>query len=287
MTEPILMLPTPLVTIHWVNAHLHHPQLVLIDCRFALDNPQQGRQLYEQRHLPGAFYLDLNADLSSPMHVHGGRHPLPEVPTLVRKLEAIGISSEPTTAVVLYDSTKNAFAARLWWLLRYLGHESVAVLDGGFSAWEDAQFPLATQLPTVPKQGKFVPHVQTDWVASRADVLRGQAMDEVHLVDARSPERYRGEQEPIDPIAGSIPGAVNLFWQTNLDENGQFKSPTALEKVWSTVPSSTQDIFYCGSGVTACVNLLAQAVMNKPLPKLYVGGWSDWCTYETAHAEPQ
>lgn len=278
MTEPVLSLPTPLVDIHWVHTHLHNPQLIIVDCRFALSDPQEGRQLYEQCHVPGAFYLDLNDDLSGPVQAHGGRHPLPDISTFVHKLETLGISSEPATSVVVYDSTKNAFAARLWWLLRYLGHEAVAVLDGGFPGWETAQLPLETQPPPLPNPGRFIPHLHPEWVVSREEVLHRQQTQVSQLVDARSPERYRGEHEPIDPVAGSIPGAVNLFWQNNLDSRGRFQSPTALASMWSALPTTDQDIFYCGSGVTACVNLLAQAVMSKPLPKLYVGGWSDWCT---------
>ncbi len=272
-------LPTPLVDIHWLQAHLSDPKVVIVDCRFALSNPQQGRQEYLSGHLPGAFYLDLNQDLSSPVKQHGGRHPLPSLEPFVNKLETLGISSEPATQVVAYDATKGAFAARLWWLLRYLGHESVAVLDGGFPAWQAADFPLESDI-AVRSPGQFIPHPQVDWVVDRTTVLEGQTQQDQVLVDARSPERYRGEQEPIDPIAGSIPHAINLFWQANLDERGYFKSPEELRQIWHNLPTAEQSIYYCGSGVTACINLLAQAVMKKPIPQLYVGGWSDWCSYQ-------
>jgi len=274
-----LTLPTPLVDIDWLQDHLDHPDLVIIDCRFALDDPQQGRRAYEQGHLPGAFYLDLNQDLSSPVQSHGGRHPLPRLDELVAKLEALGIKSEPPTGVVAYDATKGAFAARLWWLLRYLGHDQVAVLDGGFPAWDAAQRPLEQTLPVLPHTGYVVPHLRTDWVVSRDQVIQRQGQEVGGLVDARSPARYRGEQEPIDPIAGSIPGAVNRFWQDNLDAAGRFKSVTDLQAQWQPIPTTDESVFYCGSGVTACVNILAQAVCDRPLPKLYVGGWSDWCSY--------
>lgn len=279
MSETSSSLPSPLVDIAWVKAHLNDPQVVIVDCRFALNDPQQGRQAYEQGHVPGAFYLDLNQDLSSPVQAHGGRHPLPDLTTFVNKLEVLGISSNPATQVVAYDATKGAFAARLWWLLRFLGHEAVAVLDGGFPAWETAGLPIESTLPTQPSAGRFIPQVQASWVVSREEVINQQAEGEILLVDARSPERYRGEQEPIDPIAGSIPGAQNFFWQNNLNAQGFFKSPEALTILWNATPEAQNPIFYCGSGVTACVNLLAQARMNKPLPKLYVGGWSDWCSY--------
>jgi thiosulfate/3-mercaptopyruvate sulfurtransferase len=270
-------LSTPLVTVDWLRAHHQDTNVVTVDCRFALDDPQQGRTVYEAGHIPGAFYLDLNIDLSSPVQTHGGRHPLPNVKTLSERLQSLGISAN--TIVIAYDASKGAFAARLWWLLRYLGHDRVAVLDGGFPAWQQARYFTTTITPETPPVGNFQPQIQAEWVVDRAAVLAHQAAGKVTLVDARSPERYRGEIEPIDPIAGSLPGAENLFWQLNLDERGQFKSPTELASLWAKIPSENL-VFYCGSGVTACINLLAYAVMQRPLPKLYAGGWSDWCSYE-------
>ncbi|MEM6437873.1 MAG: sulfurtransferase [Cyanobacteria bacterium P01_D01_bin.115] len=270
----------PLVDIDWVRVHLDDPKTVIIDCRFALNDAQAGRRAYDAGHLPGAFYLDLNQDLSSPVQTHGGRHPLPDLKQLVTTLEALGISSQPATQVVAYDATKGAFAARLWWLLRYLGHSQVAVLDGGLPAWQAADYLLETQIPVLPKTGQFIPQVQTHWTVDRDYILQNQTASSIVLVDARSPERYRGEQEPIDPMAGALPNAVNQFWQTNLDEQGHFHDPTVLKAQWQDVIEVNESIFYCGSGVTACVNLLAQAHMGRPLPKLYVGGWSDWCSYE-------
>jgi len=284
-TTPNESVPTPLVDIDWLKDHLEDPQVVIIDCRFSLNHPHEGRQSYEKGHVPGAFYLDLNHDLSSPVKTHGGRHPLPEVNHLVAMLETLGISSDPATQVIAYDSTKGAFAARLWWLLRYLGHDAVAVLDEGWPAWQDAGYPLEQTRPELPSKGQFTPRIQTDWVVDRNTVIQQKDTPETMLVDARSPERYRGEQEPIDPIAGAIPGAMNFFWQTNLDDQGRFHSPDELAERWKAIPSANNSIFYCGSGVTACVNLLAHAAMAQPMPKLYVGGWSDWCSYETSPQE--
>ncbi|NER81432.1 MAG: sulfurtransferase [Leptolyngbya sp. SIO1D8] len=280
-------MPTPLVDIGWLQAHLHRREVVLIDCRFALSAPHQGRQAYEQGHLPGAYYLDLNQDLSSPARAHGGRHPLPDIDKLVAKLEALGITSNPATAVVAYDSTKGAFASRLWWLLRYLGHENVALLEGGFPAWQAAQFPLEQTVPSKPEPGSFIPCVQSDWVVDHDEVTQQKGIPGTLLVDARSPERFRGEQEPIDPIAGSIPGAMNIFWQSNLDAEGKFKQPPQLQQVWDVIPQAENSIFYCGSGVTACVNILAQTLLGRPMAKLYLGGWSDWCSYYSAGSSRQ
>jgi len=279
MTASSLSLPTPLVDIQWLADHLHAPNLVVVDCRFSLGDPQQGRAEYLTGHIPGAVYLDLNQDLSSPVQQYGGRHPLPDIDPFVAKLERLGISSQPATPVIAYDATKGAFAARLWWLLRYLGHDAVAVLDGGFLAWQAAQLSLTPDVPERPL-GQFSPTLQTDWVANRSTVITSQTQKSKVLVDARSPERYQGLQEPIDPVAGAIPQALNFFWQSNLDEQGYFKTPAELAQLWQTIPATGESIYYCGSGVTACVNLLAQAVMQRPIPQLYVGGWSDWCSYE-------
>lgn len=280
MRQPDLAMPTPLVNSAWLQAHLEHPGLVIIDCRFALRDPQQGRSTYTSGHIPGAHYLDLNQDLSGPVQSHGGRHPLPDLDTFVAKLEALGVSSNPATAVIAYDATKGAFAARLWWLLTYLGHHNVAVLDGGWPAWEAARLPIETVAPTAPRiPGRFTSQPQLDWIVDRAYVQQHKDQAGTVLVDSRSPERYRGEHEPIDPIAGSIPGAINIFWQENLDDQGRFKPEPELRQPWAKTAAAASAIVYCGSGVTACVNILAHRLMNRPIPKLYVGGWSDWCSF--------
>lgn len=286
MSQSAVGMPTPLVDIGWLHEHLNDPRIVIIDCRFSLSDSDLGHQDYLQGHIPGAFYLGLDQDLSGVVEAHSGRHPLPPQATLIAKLESLGIASKPATNVIAYDSTKGAFAARLWWLLRYLGHSSVAVLDGGFPAWQAAGHPISSTIPTAQQAGQIIPNVQTHWVVEREDVLEQQRQGESFLVDARSPERFRGEQEPIDPIAGSIPGATNFFWQWNLDENGYFKDSTELRKQWDSIPSSNSPVFYCGSGVTACVNILAQAALTRPLPKLFVGGWSAWCTHPTKLKQP-
>lgn len=275
-----LMLPTPLVDADWVARHLNHPDLVIVDCRFSLGNPQLGRQQYDCGHLPGSFYLDLNQDLSGPVGRHGGRHPLPVLEDFVTELEQIGVRSHPKTAVVAYDDSRGAFASRLWWLLRYLGHESVAVLQGGFSEWRDRRLPITVDTPQqVAGTENFVAHPHTDWVLTYEQVREWRQHNAGVFVDARSPERFRGEVEPIDPIAGSIPGAVNYFWQAVVDAKGHFLSPLALQHHWSSLDAANEAIMYCGSGVTACVNLLSREVAGYAPAKLYVGGWSDWCSY--------
>jgi thiosulfate/3-mercaptopyruvate sulfurtransferase len=270
--------PTNLVEPNWLVAHLDDPNIVVVDCRFALMEPDKGRQQYEAGHIPGAYYLDLNQDLSSPVQKHGGRHPLPDWGAFVAKLEAIGVSSEPPTLVVAYDDSRYAFASRLWWLLKYLGHDAVAVLNGGLQGWQRQGYELSQAMPEAAV-GQFTPNPQPDWIVDIDTVRQRKDQPGVMLVDAREPSRYRGEQEPIDPVAGSIPGAVNYFWQDVSEGEGRMRSQADLAAHWSALDDAEEVIVYCGSGVTACVNLLSCAIAGKPIGKLYVGGWSDWCSY--------
>lgn len=270
-----------LVSVAWLADHGHEPDLVVVDCRFALADPTLGQRQYDEGHIPGAVYLDLNRDLSSPVQPHGGRHPLPDLAPFSQRLASLGISNATAnpTRVVAYDDSRFAFASRLWWLLKYLGHEAVAVLDGGWAAWQEGSYPVTIDTPTATP-GTFIPQPQPSWIISRDEVRRRQQDSDLVLIDSRSPERYRGEVEPIDPIAGHIPGAVNQFWQAASSDNGQMRSPQELAQQWEAWGNTAEAIVYCGSGVTACVNLLSQAVAGKPLSQLYVGGWSDWCSYE-------
>ncbi|MGB3138152.1 MAG: sulfurtransferase [Nodosilinea sp.] len=271
--------PRNLVTAAWLVQHLADPNVVVVDCRFALAAPLQGQQQYATSHIPGAWHLDLNQDLSSPVQAHGGRHPLPDPDVFSTRLSALGIESRgaESTLVVAYDDARFAFASRLWWLLRYLGHDAVAVLDGGWTGWVREGYPTTAQRPQ-QRQGSFTPAPRQDWIVD-IDAVR-QRGDEVTLIDSRSPERYRGEVEPIDPIAGSIPGAVNYFWQTVSEPSGQMKAPNHLAQHWAGLSDTDEVIVHCGSGVTACVNLLAQTLAGLPVARLYVGGWSDWCSYQ-------
>jgi thiosulfate/3-mercaptopyruvate sulfurtransferase len=253
------------------------PPLVVVDCRFSLADPQLGQRQYAEAHIPSARYLDLEQHLSGPIQPQTGRHPLPAVAQFSQTLAAIGIQLGKTR-VVAYDDSKGAFAARLWWLLGYLGHDAVAVLDGGWQSWLAQGYDTATGAPdplSSPATHTPVPAPRTDWVVDRAQVkLRSHP---TRLIDSRAPERYRGEVEPIDPVAGHIPGAENAFWQAVIDDQGKLRSQPELQQHWQQFGPTDQAIVYCGSGVTACVNLLSQAVAGYPLSKLYVGGWSEWC----------
>jgi len=282
---------------------------VILDCRFNLMQPDQGEQAYAAAHLPGAIYVHLDRDLAAPVQEHGGRHPLPSPTALTNLFTRLGIVRGQTD-VIVYDSSRFAFAARVWWLLRYCGHDRVFILDGGFPAWTALGLPvesgaiadceqpspptpeLTPQILAQPDLPTFQAQLQTDWVVSREQLLECQTNPAIQVIDAREPARYRGEVEPIDPFAGHIPGALNYPWQTITDGDGWAIAPEHHWQRWQNFPACDAVVAYCGSGVTACVVLLSLAIaqhyqaehhLTPPLPqgKLYAGSWSDWCSYIT------
>lgn len=269
--------PNFVVSAGYLNAHLDDPQVVIVDCRFSLAAPELGYQQYQVGHIPGAHYLHLNKDLSAPVGRHGGRHPLPDANKLAEKLAEIGVNFQETQ-VVAYDDSRLAFAARLWWLLRYLGHDKVALLDGGWTAWHSQGYPVTDALLT-NQPGIFVPQLRDDWVVDIEAVKARKDFPGVVLVDSRESDRYLGKHEPIDPIAGHIPGAVNYPWQDVTNIQGYLRSTSEQKQRWSDVEPGTEAIVYCGSGVTACVNLLSLELAGIHTSKLYAGSWSDWCSY--------
>ena len=280
----------PIVSADWLRLHLEDSSVVVIDCRFSLMEPAAGRKQYDISHIQGAHYLDLNQDLSQAVQAHGGRHPLPDVQTFSSKLRAMGIDDD--TWVVLYDSARLSYAARAWWLLRYLGHDRTLLLNGGWQAWTGMHYPTTKELPETIS-GNFTPVVQSDWTVDINHIKTAINPSSV-LIDSRETVRYRGDREPIDPIAGHIPGAINYPWQQVTDERGFINAELQADrwanlqdntetKINPTEPNPTEDnpteiIVYCGSGVTACVNLLSLSLAGHHA-KLYVGGWSDWCSY--------
>lgn len=270
-------LPTPLVSVSWLRAHLRDPRVRVLDARYALNDPLTGRIAYLGGHVPGAVYADLETDLSGPVQPDGagGRHPLPDPAALAAWLGSVGVGND--SLVVCYDdpSTGQGFyAARAWWLLRWLGHAGVAVLDGGWPAWVAAGGEVSTDDPS-PTPVTFVPDVQADFVATAADVqARGAG---TVLIDSRAPGRYRGEVEPIDRKAGHIPGAVNRDWTGALDGSGHWRDAGAQAARLDAGGAPT--VTYCGSGVSATPNLLARELAGVPLGpdnRLYAGSWSDW-----------
>ena len=261
----------------WLANHLDHPQVVIIDCRFQLADPNWGQVEYHYSHIPVAYYLDLNQDLSSPVQQHGGRHPLPEMNTLAQKFAAMGIVKNKTL-VVAYDDSRFAFAARLWFLLRYLGHSSVVLLDGGWHGWQKHNYPMDNIIPE-SRSGRFTAEPNLSWLVDIDEVKSAQNQASTVIVDSRDRDRYLGIREPIDPIAGRISGAVNSPWKQVSDESGYLKSTAAQLKLWQDYQQAENIIVYCGSGVTACVNLFSLSLAGFKNTKLYEGGWSDWCSY--------
>lgn len=249
--------------------------VVMADCRAgSADDRAAGRRAYLAGHIPGAVYFHLEEDLSGPEGKHGGRHPLPDPAIIAAQLGAAGIG--PGVAVVAYDET-GPYAARLWWLLHWLGHDDVALLDGGINAWKAAGQPVTDELPA-PQPRSFVPSPRPELVATMSDVRHRPAAEVV--VDARSAPRFAGVPDPLDPKQGHIPGAVNRFWGDNLNADGSWKSPAELAARFAGLPEGRQLIHQCGSGVTACANIVAMTAAGLDPGRLYVGSWSDWCSWD-------
>jgi thiosulfate/3-mercaptopyruvate sulfurtransferase len=252
--------------------------VLVFDCGFDLANPDAGEQAYAAGHIPGAHYLHLDRDLSGPKTGKNGRHPLPARDTLVATFAKHGLKQNQQ--VVAYDGQGGGYAARLWWLLRWLGHDSVAVLDGGLQAWQAAGQKLDTATPAAPAQGDFKAAAPLAVTVDARHVLANINGGEQVVVDARSPDRYRGENETIDPVAGHIPGALNRFFKDNLTADGRFKSAHTLRDEFTAVIGQKQPehvVLQCGSGVTACHNALAMEVAGLHGAALYAGSWSEWC----------
>jgi thiosulfate/3-mercaptopyruvate sulfurtransferase len=254
------------------------PAVAVLDCRFDLAAPAAGRQAYLRQHIPTARYADLNRDLSGPPSASSGRHPLPQPERIAARLAELGVGD--ASQVVAYDDANGSIAARAWWLLRWLGHERVAVLDGGFKAWVAAGGALESgEPPRPPPASAFTPRVEPSAVVTTAELIEALKSPQNLLVDARAAERFTGAVEPLDPVAGHVPGAVNHPFSANLNSDGRFLPPTQLKRQWlerlaGTPPAKVTAM--CGSGVTACHNLLALEMADLKGAKLYAGSWSEW-----------
>jgi thiosulfate/3-mercaptopyruvate sulfurtransferase len=267
-----------IVSMEWLAKHYEDRDVVVVDCRFALGKPESGREGYVKDHIPGAFYLDLERDLSGPIQEHGGRHPLPDLGDLSLKLGELGVDSSKT--VVAYDDQGGAMASRLWWLLRFLNHERVRVMDEGYSQWKAAGYPVTDAPTPAAAPALFSPKVQRQMLISILELKEKLGAPNVTLIDSREPKRYLGLEEPIDKVAGHIPTAQNYFWKEVLDGNGRWKSEDTLQERFGGVHPEDEVIVYCGSGVTACPNVLALNEAGYKKVRLYAGSWSDWISYE-------
>lgn len=266
---------SPLISAEQLASKLGDADLLVVDTRFKLEDIGYGRLAYDNAHIPGAFYMDLNKDLSARV-IPGetGRHPLPDVGEFEARLRKIGLRK--IDHVVIYDDGPGVYAARLWWMLNWLGHHRVSVLDGGIGAWRQAGLMLSSEISVRPWPSDFVARPNNSLVIDAAQILQGDA--HLQLLDARAPERFRGEVEPIDPVAGHIPGAMCLPCLANLGADGLWLPAQQLLERFPVLPEGQQRVCYCGSGVTACHNILAAVVAGLPMPTLYAGSWSEWIT---------
>lgn len=270
------MIHSTLIDASTLAAHLHDSRWVLLDCRFDLTDAGAGEKAYAAGHIEGARYAHLDRDLAAPPTATSGRHPLPDPADFARRAGAWGIDA--ATQVIAYDQGNSFYAARAWWLFRWLGHERVAVLDGGLAAWTRSGGSLSDAAPRIQPRG-FIARPDPRRVADVDEVLGHLGNATVRLVDARSPERYAGGSESIDPVSGHVPGAMNHHYGRNLDAAGLMHSADALRSEWTSTlggAPAEQMIAMCGSGVSACVNLLAMEHAGIRGARLYPGSWSEW-----------
>ncbi|MBK9615521.1 MAG: sulfurtransferase [Uliginosibacterium sp.] len=272
MPHTLLIAPAELA------AHFDKPDWFVFDVRHELQDTEAGRTAYRAGHIPGAIFLHMDEDLSAGKTGKNGRHPLPDRDAFAARLAALGVA--PGTQVVAYDAAGGMMAARLWWMLRWLGHEKVAVLDGGWPAWA-THYPISTDTPPARPAGTLQAHVPLTRQVSAAEVLTNINKKEKLVLDARGPDRFRGENETMDPVGGHIPGARNRCFRDNLGPDGCFKDAATLRQEFLATLGDfapTQVISQCGSGVTACHNLLAMEQAGLPGAALYPGSWSEWCS---------
>jgi len=271
------MIENAILSTDELESHLGSPNWVIVDCRFDLANPDWGFQVYLESHIPGAVFAHLNNDLSGQITPSTGRHPLPDGNYFSLKLGEWGIT--PGTHVVVYDANGGAFAARMWWMLRMIHHPSAYVLEGGFPKWQNESRQIQSRCNQKGNLNYGKVEFDRNMFATSEDIVSLLDNPDILIIDARSAERYIGENEPIDPIAGHIPSAVNRFHGLNLQPDGTFKSPTTLlaefNELLHDVPSQNT-IVYCGSGVTSCHHMLAMRISGLSEGQVYIGSWSEW-----------
>jgi thiosulfate/3-mercaptopyruvate sulfurtransferase len=266
-----------LVTTRELADCLDDPQWVVFDTRHDLMDAEKGRKAYAAGHIPGAYFVHVDDDLAGPKTGKNGRHPLPDIQQFAARMNQRGVG--PETQVVVYDDMGGNFAVRLWWMLRWLGHERVALLDGGYPLWAKEGRAISTEVPP-PRKGAFSPRPRLGATVDTPFVERFREDPAVRLLDARAAERFAGLQEPIDPVAGHVPGAVNRFWQKNLQPDGRFKTAQSLRTELEAAlggASAEKAVHMCGSGVTACHNMFAMELAGLSGGRLYPGSWSEWC----------
>lgn len=261
--------------IKWLLKNINEKNVRIVDCRFSLLDPQKGKSEYQKSHIPGAVFFDLEQDLSAAVQEHGGRHPLPNLEEFAGKLEKAGIGDN--IAVIAYDAGEGAFAARFWWLLHYLGHNDVYVLDGGYQGWLEGNHPVNNEIPVFEKAELQI-FIRNELLATVEEVKQAVNKKDKILIDSRELNRYLGLQEPIDKKAGHLPGAINKPWQEGFI-NQRYKSSDEQRQRFSELKPDQEIIVYCGSGVTAVPNFLSLTEAGFKHVKLYAGSFSDWISY--------
>ena len=264
-----------------LTGHSALAEVIVFDCRFSLADAQQGRRKYDEGHLPQAIYVHLDNDLAGKITDQTGRHPLPDADSFSCKLQQWGV--DQAHQVVVYDDAGGAIAARMWWMLRWMGHQNVALLDGGYPAWVNAGLPVSTKEPeiSVPSTGSRYTEARHSMQVAVGQLVPELEAGTIRLFDARNAVRYAGKREPIDPVAGHVPGAENLSFEGNLDADGFFLTPGQLRHRFGSIfesqaPEKKEIVHMCGSGVTACHNILAMEIAGISNTRLYVGSWSEW-----------
>lgn len=267
----------------WLIENLENEEIKIVDCRFDLGQPELGKELYQENHIPGAFYFDLKEQLSGPVSKHGGRHPLPELRELKKDIEKVGI--DHTKTVIAYDNGSGQYASRFWWLLSYMGHDKVYILNGGFNDWQAEDYPVTKEIPkSAPAEYEI--NIQEEMLATFEEVkeIADKNKSDAVLIDSRAHDRYLGKVEPMDKIAGHIPGAINKVWEESLVE-GSFKEGKEQKERFTEIDPEEPVVVYCGSGVTATPNYIALKMAGFKNVKLYAGGYSDWISYDDNEVE--
>ncbi|MFD1038271.1 sulfurtransferase [Virgibacillus byunsanensis] len=273
-----------LISISRLKKRLENKQnnTVIVDVRFQLNDPDAGRKVYLEDHIPGAIYMDLKKDLSGKVEKHGGNHPLPDMNMFANKIGNIGIDHH--TTVVIYDQSNDMFAARMWWLLHYLGHKKVYVLEGGYERWVSEGNEVTDEIPALETK-EFHPVFQEDQVVHIEEVKEKMSDNKAVLLDSRGKDRYLGKSEPMYAKAGHIPGAKNFVWKDVLNEDGSWKKDDQLKSHFSSLSKDDEIIVSCGSGVSACPNVLALKAIGYKNVRLYPGSYSDWISYDENEVE--
>ncbi|HUY40958.1 MAG TPA: sulfurtransferase [Candidatus Dormibacteraeota bacterium] len=268
------MAATTIVSPETLRERLDDPQWIVVDCRFNLQDIAAGRRAYEAGHIPGAFFADLEHDLAGEKTGTNGRHPLPDPERFAESLRSLGARDE--TQLVAYDEGADMYAARLWFLCRWIGHDAVAVLDGGIAGWRALGLPISTQAPRTRARGTLRVVLRPELIVDTRAVFANLREPGMHVLDARAAERFRGDVEPLDRVAGHIPGARNRWFKANFDERGRFKTPKRLRDEFAPYGPPHEIVHQCGSGVSSAVNALAMELAGLHDWRLYPGSWSEW-----------